>query len=156
MEFLAAHGFEHYEVSNYAKPGFRSRHNYNYWSHANYLSFGPSAHSFWRENGVARRWFNIANLSHYCSYLSEGKLPLRTEELLDESQLATERIFLGLRSDGLNLKQLREEFPRHGALDSSLLSALVDEGSAVLANDVLRLTARGFLICDEICARLMP
>ncbi len=157
MEFLDRHGFEHYEVSNYAKAGFRSRHNYNYWRHENYLSFGPSAHSFWKDEVVTRRWFNIANLSHYCTYLIEGKFPLLTEETLDEKQLATERMFLGLRSDGVDLKQFRNDFPTIASrLEYSLIHTLARDESAILAGDILRLTAKGFLLCDEICARILP
>ncbi|MEK7671912.1 MAG: hypothetical protein AAB344_06810, partial [Bacteroidota bacterium] len=161
-----------------AKPGCRSRHNYNYWRHENYLSFGPSAHSFWRENGIARRWFNIANLSHYCSHLNENRLPLLTEEILTKEQLITERILLGLRSDGLNLKKLYNEFdvitPPQGVLRTSILRKesrrvesstfghhsiipdLLEAGSVTLERDVLRLTRKGYLLCDEICARLLP
>ena len=159
MSFMERHGFEHYEVSNYSKPGFRSRHNYNYWCHENYLSFGPSAHSFWREGDVARRWFNLANISHYCAYLNKNKLPLLTEEMLTREQLVTERIFLGLRSDGLNLKKLYTDFGRQlPALRNhqSIIPALVENGSATNENDILRLTASGYLICDEICERLLP
>ncbi len=156
MEFLERRGFEHYEVSNYAKPGFRSRHNYNYWRHENYLSFGPSAHSFWREHGIARRWFNIASLSHYCSHLNENNLPLLTEEILTKEQLVTERILLGLRSDGLNLKKLYNEFDViTPSIHHSIIPALIEDGSATLQDDILRLTPKGYLLCDEICARLL-
>ena len=156
MDFLDAHGFEHYEVSNYAKPGFRSRHNYNYWCHENYISFGPSAHSFWKEEGRAKRWFNLANLSHYCSYLNENKLPLLTEEFLTREQLMTEKVFLGLRSDGLNLKKLYTEFEVvASSLHHSIIPTLIEGGSATLENDILRLTSRGYLLCDEICVRLL-
>ncbi|MEO8168771.1 MAG: radical SAM family heme chaperone HemW [bacterium] len=159
MSFMEQHGFEHYEVSNYAKPGFRSRHNYNYWCHKNYLSFGPSAHSFWREGDVARRWFNIANISHYCSSLNSHKLPILTEEVLTDQQLMTEKIFLGVRSDGLNLKTLHKDFERSSSQlknQASIISALVDNGAATNENDILRLTSSGYLICDEICERLLP
>ncbi len=153
MAFLEAHGFEQYEVSNYARPGYRSRHNYNYWRHANYLGFGPSAHSFWKEDGrTARRWWNIPNLSHYCLSLQDGRLPILQQESLDAAQLLGEEIFLGLRSDGVSLQTLR-----HRATSvRSLIPSLVDEGVAVIENGILRLTRKGYLLCDEIAARLMP
>lgn len=149
MQFLEAHGFEHYEVSNYAQPGFRSRHNYNYWRHENYLGFGPSAHSFWK-NGAARRWSNIANLSHYCSHLSQEQLPLALDETLTTEELLTEKVFLGLRSDGVNLRAL-DDLP----VDVSLAEQLVAAGSAAFDGTTLRLTRRGYLLCDEIAARLL-
>lgn len=157
MSYLEAHGFDHYEVSNYAKPGFRSRHNYNYWRHENYISFGPSAHSFWQEDGRARRWFNIANLSHYCARLNNNNLPLLTEEFITNEHLCTERIFLGLRSDGLDLARLSKDFPSSSPLlQHSMIPILVDEGCATFDENILRLTSKGYLLCDEICARLLP
>lgn len=157
MSFLEAHGFDHYEVSNYAKPGFRSRHNYNYWRHENYLGFGPSAHSFWNDGAQARRWFNIPNLSHYCSSLKHNALPLLTEEVLTREQLSTERILLGLRSDGLDLKVFKHDFEATKSLLSrSTIGSLIEGGSAVMEDEKLRLTPKGYLLCDEICARLLP
>lgn len=159
MEFLAAHRFEHYEVSNYAKAGFRSRHNYNYWNHHNYLSFGPSAHSFWREPGAqfGVRWWNMANISHYCDRLLQGKLPFVTQECVRTRELMSERVFLGLRSDGLDLKKFEDEFGV--ALTSShgtTIRQLVDEQFAQIEHNHIRLTNKGFLLCDEISARLLP
>ena len=153
MEFLEAHGFEHYEVSNYAKPGFRSRHNYNYWRHENYLGFGPSAHSFWNENNTARRWFNIPNLSHYCADLREGTLPTQREEILTKQQLVTEQVFLGLRSDGLRVSEIESAF---SAPQQSVVRELVQRGAAQHEDGLLRLTRQGYLLCDEIAARLIP
>lgn len=157
MAFLEQNGFEHYEVSNYARPGFRSRHNYNYWRHVNYLGFGPSAHSFWNENGVARRWHNIANLSHYCASLRGDRLPLVTEERLTQQQLIAERIFLGLRSDGIDIKQLAEDSASGTPLlRETLVDGLVENGSMIRTENVLRLTSKGYLLCDEISERLVP
>jgi oxygen-independent coproporphyrinogen-3 oxidase len=153
MEFLEAHSFEHYEVSNYAKPNFRSRHNYNYWRHENYLGFGPSAHSFWK-NGAARRWSNIANLSHYCEALLRGCLPLALDERLTREQLIVEKIFLGLRSDGLDLNSLSCESDA-SPVDFSLVDDLVADGVATFDGDRFRLTRKGYLLCDEIATRLL-
>lgn len=157
MEFLEAHGFEHYEVSNYARPGRRSRHNYNYWCHENYLGFGPSAHSFWRNAATARRWWNVANISHYRDELLKNRLPLVSDEFLSTNQLAAERIFLGLRSDGLNLRHLHSDFDID-VLEThkSVIESLVEECLATLQNDSLRLTRKGYLLCDEISRRLLP
>jgi oxygen-independent coproporphyrinogen III oxidase len=159
MEFMEAHGYEHYEVSNYAKPGYRSRHNYNYWSHKNYLGFGPSAHSFWKNDGESegRRWWNIANVTTYCSRLAEQSLPLASEEVVTNKELIIERIFLGLRSDGLNLQRLHADLGfellhyQHGIIDH-----LLAEKTATLEGESLRLTPKGYLLCDEICERLLP
>jgi len=156
---MDSYGYEHYEVSNYARPGFRSRHNYNYWSHQNYLGFGPSAHSFWKNKDAreGRRWWNIASLSHYTERLGAGKLPLVSGETVATGELMTERIFLGLRSDGLNMKQFESDFSvPFLSTRERLITDLVHEESVTLENGTLRLTPKGFLLCDEIAERLMP
>ncbi len=153
MAFLEGNGFEHYEVSNYATPGFRSRHNYNYWRHANYLGFGPSAHSFWKaENRTARRWWNIPNIAQYCASLRSGKLPILQQENLSATQLLEEEIFLGLRSDGVRLQSLQQ----HPQAPGFFIESLIEHGAAMTDNGLLRLTRKGYLLCDEIAARLMP
>jgi len=157
METLASAGYEHYEVSNFARPGFRSRHNSNYWSHVNYLGFGPSAHSFWRlAPREGKRWANGASLSGYCDALGQQRKPVAFEETVGAQELANEKIFLGLRSDGLDQDLLREEFGvdlSPGARE--IIRQLVKEGRAVADGGVVRLTPKGFLVCDEIAGRLM-
>jgi len=158
MSLMESHCYEHYEVSNYARPGFRSRHNYNYWNHQNYLGFGPSAHSFWKraDEPAGCRWWNIASLSHYIERLTSGQLPLISEEQVAVNELMTERIFLGLRSDGLNVRRFESDFgislqkTRH-----ALIEDLLRENDATLQSDSLRLTSKGFLLCDEIAERMI-
>ncbi len=152
MERLASAGFEHYEVSNYAKPGRRSRHNMNYWTHEHYLGFGPSAHSFWDR----RRWWNIANLSTYCTALEEGSSPAAGEELLTETELIEETVMLGLRSSGIDLERFRRDFGRDLTIAAKPeLEALSSEGLVLLSGTTLRLTDKGFLVCDDIVQRLL-
>ena len=158
METLESHGFEHYEISNYARPGFRSRHNSSYWSHDDYLGFGPSAHSFWMDKGArsGRRWSNIAHLQTYCARLALHVLPVCFEETVAARELLNERIFLGLRSDGVNLPALRMEYGidlRESRRD--IVDGLLDERCASLEGGLLRLTPKGFLLCDEIAGRMM-
>jgi len=158
IEFLERSGFEHYEVSSYAMPGFRSRHNSAYWTHANYLGFGPSAHSFWKEPGDSRgrRWANIANISTYVERLRMRELPVVFEETVTSNELVNERIFLGLRSTGVDLIRLEEEFGIDLlAARSSIIQGMVEEQLAKLETGLLRLTSKGFLLCDEIAGRMM-
>lgn len=105
-EYLAAHrrltaeGFTFYEVSNAARPGFRSRHNSAYWSGKPYLGLGPAAHSF---DGTTRRW-NLSAWEAYRRAVAEGRSPVESEETLTAEQRELERIYLGLRtSEGLPL-----------------------------------------------------
>ena len=150
-EVMERHGYEQYEVSNFARPGFRSLHNLNYWRHGSYLGFGPSAHSF---RGT-HRWWNIANLSTYASRLRDGALPTAGEEELQPEQMMTEAVFLGLRSDGLDTANFDRRFGRRFLEDHrSRIEDLLRSGLARLDGAVLRLTSRGYLVCDEICATL--
>jgi oxygen-independent coproporphyrinogen-3 oxidase len=156
MAVMERAGFEHYEVSSYARPGFRSLHNSAYWSHAGYLGFGPSAHSFWAQGngGSQLRWANVPALSRYCGSLRKGELPVAMREEMTCAQLCNERIFLGLRSSGVDLRRLGDEFGLP-ADRLALAGALVEDGAAVMDRGTLRLTARGYMLCDEIAARMM-
>jgi oxygen-independent coproporphyrinogen-3 oxidase len=159
MELLGAHGYEHYEVSNYARPGFRCRHNGNYWSHVDYLGFGPSAHSFWkgRDGTRGRRWWNVADLPKYLDRVKGGNLPVESEEWVGPKEMLNERIFLGLRSGGVDLAGVRRDFHYELAtLQGDAVQWLLDEKMAVLEGRILQLTSKGFLLCDEICGRLLP
>jgi oxygen-independent coproporphyrinogen-3 oxidase len=150
IEFLARAGFEQYEVSNFAKPGFKCRHNSSYWNHENYLSFGPSAHSFW--NG--KRWWNLSNVVGYADSLRRGTLPVAGEETLSQEQWFDETIFLGLRSEGIRLDSFKQRFHRDLLVEfKPLIDDLLRDNLASIERDRLRLTSRGYLLCDEICQR---
>jgi len=158
MHVLAGHGYEHYEISNYARPGFRCRHNLNYWSHGEYLGLGPSAHSFERAPGqpAGRRWWNTADVSEYIQRLGRGDLPVESEERLGRQELLTERIFLGLRNGCLDLAQLAQDFGY--ALDARaapLVGGMAEAGLVRAERDSLALTEKGYLVCDEICRRIL-
>lgn len=152
MKHLHDVGFEHYEVSNYAKAGFRSRHNCKYWDHSHYVGFGPSAHSF----VSGKRWWNVSNIRTYCDNLEQNRSPVSGSELLSPAELYDEAIMLGLRSDGIDLHRLHAEhgvdlLSRHGPFIDQLLA----EQLVVVEPNVLRLTDKGFLLCDEISGRLL-
>jgi oxygen-independent coproporphyrinogen-3 oxidase len=148
IDFLTSHGFEQYEVSNFAKPDFKCRHNINYWNHTNYLSFGPSAHSFWKNE----RWWNVSNIAEYIEQLQNHRLPLSGGEHLSETTLMEEAIFLGLRSEGIDLEEFRLRFARDLSIEnSSSISSLIQKGLARMDNGIFRLTAKGYLVCDDIC-----
>ncbi len=148
IDFLARHGYAQYEVSNFALPGFESQHNSRYWDHTDYLGFGPSAHSFWSD----RRWWNIANLQTYVDRLGRGEPPTAGEESLNRDQLMEESIFLGLRSSGIDLERFRRRFERDLQRDfAGVIDRLVADGLATVDRAQLRLTRKGYLVCDEIC-----
>ena len=152
IAFLRTHGYEQYEVSNFARPGFKSRHNLSYWNHDQYLGFGPSAHSFWD----GRRFWNIANIVNYTEFLNRGQLPEAGGEELTEEQLLEEEIFLGLRSEGIDLKKFRRLY-RKDLLESASTRVrdFLQDDLLVLDRERLRLTSKGYLLCDEIASTLV-
>lgn len=157
VDFLTGHGFEHYEVSNYAQPGYRSRHNSKYWHHEFYLGFGPSAHSFWigdSERNVMR-WWNVRSLKRYVEQLAIDMRPIEGKEILDEETLLREEILLGLRSDGIDIGSLRRRY-HHDLLSrhSEQIRAFLREQLMQLDREKLQLTKKGYLVCDSICEAL--
>ncbi|WP_345253599.1 radical SAM family heme chaperone HemW [Flaviaesturariibacter amylovorans] len=151
MEWLAAAGYEHYEVSNWAKPGFRSRHNSAYWKGVPYLGLGPSAHSF---NGRERSW-NIANNAVYIRALTEGRLPDEKEALTREQRL-NEYLMIALRTrEGIDLNRAaalateKEQQEIRRQLQVFLREGLVQETPSGYA-----LTDAGMLRADGLAADL--
>ncbi|RYY18506.1 MAG: radical SAM family heme chaperone HemW, partial [Chitinophagaceae bacterium] len=111
MDWLEKDGFEHYEISNFAKPGMHSRHNSNYWSGATYLGLGPSAHSY---NGISRQW-NVANNMKYIQSLEIMKIPFESETLTPANR-HNEFVMVNLRKkEGIN-KSLFETLFGHEQL----------------------------------------
>jgi oxygen-independent coproporphyrinogen-3 oxidase len=104
---LASAGYEHYEISNWALPGFRSRHNLKYWRREPYLGFGAGAHSFdgrWR-------WANVHDPSAYVSAITEGRLPVEQREEVSPKQALDEEMFLGLRQlEGIDLARIERQY----------------------------------------------
>ena len=147
MQWLADAGFEHYEISNFAKPGHHSRHNSSYWQGKNYLGIGPSAHSF---NGSSRQW-NIPNNSGYIESISKEIIPFQKEELTPVQQL-NEYIMISLRTmEGLDLVKVGP------AAALSLQTAgrkYVESGLLKLEKNSLILTKEGKLLADGIAAGL--
>jgi oxygen-independent coproporphyrinogen-3 oxidase len=149
-QWMRGAGFEHYEISNYARPGRRARHNLAYWKGESYLALGPSAHGF--DASTGRRWKNVSSLHKYAQLLGEGKLPVEwTEELTDE-QRRLESWMLALRLD--------EGFPRDWLttpMQASRARVLTEQGLLEThpeAADRLRLTARGLALSDQVIAAL--
>jgi putative oxygen-independent coproporphyrinogen III oxidase len=147
----AARGLEHYEISNYARSGFRSRHNQIYWQAAEYLAAGPGACGF-----VGRmRYANVKATPRYCETLAAGDLPVASSEHLSERQRLAEQLILGLRTaDGIAAALLESRLD-----DDSRLRRLVDEwrGRSLLvdADDRVRLTEAGFLLSDALFVELL-
>ncbi len=152
MEFLEESGFHHYEVSNYAKPGFHCRHNLNYWNGSNYLGIGPSAHSHWD----SRRWWNVRNVLKYNESIGLQHLPVDGEESLYPEQKFDETIMLRLRSTGIDTRQLLVDFGVDIMKNKEqLISELTKENLMIVSESTLKLTKKGFLLCDSIIESLL-
>lgn len=158
MNYLRERGYEHYEISSFARPGLRARHNQRYWRHANYLGFGPSAHAFWwNGHGSARRWANVANLRRYEALLQQRHLPLGEQETLDADALADEHVMLRLRTaDGLDLEHLHDRYGRDLRTQrAETLDRLEAAGHLQMSGNTVRLTDEGKLVADEVTAALL-
>ena len=151
MDWLRNAGYEHYEVSNFAKPGFRSRHNSSYWKGANYLGIGPSAHSY---NGISRQW-NVANNQQYIEALNNGTLHAE-KEMLSQKDKLNEYIMISLRtSEGLDLNVVERKWGKERS--QYLLNGLqryIGNEQAIKKGDCICLTDKGMLAADGIAARL--
>ncbi|MCE3281341.1 MAG: hemW [Chitinophagaceae bacterium] len=151
MRWMKAAGYEHYEISNFAKPGFRSRHNSSYWKGHPYLGLGPSAHSF---NGREREW-NISNNALYLDSIAGDILPAEKEVLTGIQQL-NEYIMISLRTaEGLSLEYIAGRWGADVAGGIKKDAAIfLREGTMTASGDILYLADAGKLLADGIAARL--
>ncbi|MBN1481528.1 radical SAM family heme chaperone HemW [candidate division KSB1 bacterium] len=157
-------GYEHYEISNFALPGFRSKHNQKYWDSSPFLGLGPSAHSF---DGV-KRWWNVDDLTVYTKILFDGERPIEDEEDLGLLERIEELVLLGLRrKEGMSLVEWEELTGVVAAQFIDLLQhrfGAVDRGEGFFfspAANVLThyknrlcLTQQGLLLYNTICENI--
>lgn len=149
LDEMDAHGFEQYEVSNFCKSGFESKHNSSYWKGNHYIGYGPSAHSF---DGNSRQW-NVSNNSIYIKELAAGKLPYEKEELSQTMRL-NEYIMTGLRTKwGIDLRRITTEYSFDFQKEyADMIADLSHDGRLILENDLIILTRKGLLTADRIAS----
>ena len=141
MQWLEKANYEHYEISNFAKPGWRSRHNSSYWQGKKYLGLGPSAHSF---NGKERQW-NVSNNNIYITSMNKGIIPFEKEELTAVQKL-NEYIMTSLRTmEGIKLQAVSYELQVAGEELLMKSKKHIDLGLIKLENNSLILTREGTL-----------
>lgn len=148
---LSNAGYEQYEVSNFAKPGFRSKHNQHYWSGGHYLGIGPSAHSF---NGISRQW-NIAHNLKYINAIRHQTIPFE-KEILTETQRYNELVMTGLRTEaGIDISRLRQLPPRYEDFLLKVASVYIGAGKMVVReNGNMALIPSQFIYADGIASSL--
>ena len=148
IERLTAAGYEHYELSNFAKPGRRSRHNSSYWKDIPYIGLGAAAHSY---DGQCRRW-NVSNLLYYIKGIENGQPSFEQEEL-DEDTHYNDRITVALRTcEGLSLSELTDRQQKY-LLRSA--QRYLDDGLLEQQNGCIKLTRKGLFVSDMVMADLM-
>ena len=151
MQWMKEAGYEHYEISNFAKPGFRSRHNSSYWQGKPYVGLGPSAHSF---NETSRQW-NVANNALYIQSLAKGLVPFETEVLTAEQQL-NEYVMTSLRTiEGISLQKVKQNFgnDKYEYLIKTARPHLTNQ-YVTIEDDFLKTTTAGKLLADGIASDL--
>ena len=147
MNWLQEARYEHYEISNFAKPGFRSKHNSSYWQGKKYWGFGPGAHSY---SGKERMW-NVANNQKYIDSISKGIIPFE-KETLTEVQKFNEAVMISLRTiEGIDLSRFDEREVKYLTTSAQ---KFIQQNLLVLSDNKLRLTNDGKLFADGIAAYL--
>ncbi len=156
-ESLRKEGFKRYEVSNYSRPGFKSKHNSAYWSMKPYIGFGPSACSFLNNT----RWKNLPDTEMYIRNINSGNDIRRIREYTEEitrDMAETEILFTGLRtSSGIILEEFRKRCGKDliSGKRAGIVSELIDKGYAAVDSTRLRLTEKGMDMADGITTRLI-
>ncbi len=179
MDFMAEHNFIQYEVSNFCLPGYECRHNNAYWRYRDYLSFGTAAHSFMD----GRRWWNFSSLKKYIHEIETKGNAEAGSETVNEKQRVDEYVMLALRSSGLDLYDFAEKFSGESAVvpvseagiprrmerrPGGVFSAanwikekndyfvqLKNQNLLEIDDHFIRLTKKGYAVCDEILGNLL-
>lgn len=147
---MSSQGFEHYEISNFSKPGKQAKHNLNYWKGDSYLGIGPSAHSF--DAKQSKRWKNVSSLHKYAKLLNDGETPIEWTETLTQEQINLESWMLALRlSDGFPEEWLKTSVQKE-RVKLFETKGFLERHPEELAR--WRLTPTGFALSDQVIQSL--
>jgi oxygen-independent coproporphyrinogen-3 oxidase len=150
IDRLEGAGFLHYEISNFARPGYLAKHNSNYWRAVPYLGIGPSAHSY---NGISRQW-NLANNAKYLKAIAAGNDYYETE-VLSLSDQYNEYVMTSLRTTwGCDLAKVRQINSKYSNYFVENIQAFIEKEEVREERDIFRLTKAGKLMADHIAASL--
>ncbi len=148
MDLLTAAGYEHYEISNFAKLGYRSRHNSSYWQDVPYIGLGAAAHSY---DGSCRQW-NVNDIRQYIATIKKGEIPCE-REVIDADTHFNDRITVALRTcEGLDLNSLTDKYRRYCLREAK---RFLDDGLLRMHDNHLMLTRKGLFVSDYIMSSLV-
>ena len=149
QQALGAAGYHHYEISNWAKPGYESKHNLKYWRREPYLGFGAGAHSF----SGTERWANAHDAAAYVTAVQGGRMPLEQHETMTAESALEEELFLGLRQlDGIDLAQIERDY---GVSLAARFDPLTSAGLVERDGSIVRLAPERLTISNEVFVELM-
>jgi oxygen-independent coproporphyrinogen-3 oxidase len=150
-------GYEHYEISNFCRPGFRSRHNQVYWQRGSYLGFGAGAHSFLAAPASGERWHNSLTIPAYLDSLTGSNLPEEERQPLSWHEAIAELFFLGLRQlDGIVTNTVTEEFgPEAADIYRETIADLVRQGLLISEGGRLRLAPAALIVSNQVFCRFL-
>lgn len=151
IEILTNRGFDHYEISNFAKTNNRCRHNLNTWNSDEYLAFGVSSHGFYEGS----RYKNISNLQMYYELINKGKLPIIDSVPLKESDYSEELVVLGLRATGLDKDKINKQIPNFFKKATAFMNELIDKEFIIEKETHYQLTSKGYALCDSITNKFL-
>ena len=152
IDFFETNGFHQYEVSNFSFPGYECLHNISYWNYTDYFGFGTSAHSF-IDN---RRWWNFSSAKRYIAVVRERGNAVAGSEELSVIQNHNEYVMLALRSSGIKLSEYNRRFGNDWLKEKNrYLQKLKNDNLITVNDDHIRLTKRGYAVCDEILQNIL-
>lgn len=148
IDALTASGYKHYEISNFARPGFECRHNLNYWDRGQYIGFGAGAHSFIGDKRIK----NTSDINRYINELKTGKLSIEDATEISCEDAIKEFIFLGIRkTGGLNVKGFRDDL---GIDLLDISDKLINDGLLMSDGNYLRLTRKGIVVSNTVIIQM--
>lgn len=148
MEEMTSHGFQQYEISNFAKPGFKSKHNLTYWNNEQYFGFGAGSHGYIAGN----RYSNYGPLKKYMQPLEQGEFPIMHEQKVSLVEQMEEELFLGLRKNqGVSLTSFEKKYNNTVLqLFEKEIKGLLDRGLIKIQGEYLKLTDKGRFLGNEV------
>ncbi len=159
INYLTSEGYTHYEISNFALPGYQCKHNLNYWDRGEYYGAGLGAHSFM--NG--KRFYNTDNLDDYLKLLSENKSPVKGSETITEDMALSEALFLGLRkTEGVNVETFSRQYKKNilsyyqKEIKDLHEAGLIEVASSGCSYETaMKLTGKGLILSNEVFAKFI-